>query len=62
YPYIAVLGESGVPISAFFNFYMNIPASLVYVILGFLIFSIIVFTFAAYLALIRGFIVEEIES
>ncbi|MEM1685181.1 MAG: cytochrome ubiquinol oxidase subunit I [Acidilobaceae archaeon] len=62
YPYIAVLGESGVPISAFFNFYMNIPASLVYVILGFLIFSIIVFTFAAYLALIRGFIVEKIES
>jgi len=62
YPYIAVLGENGVPISAFFNFYMNIPASLVYVILGFLIFSIIVFTTAAYLALIRGFIVEKIES
>ncbi|MEM4043618.1 MAG: hypothetical protein QXU60_04340, partial [Sulfolobales archaeon] len=62
YPYMAVAGGSGIPIAGFFNFYMEVPEPVVFVILGFLIFSIAVFMIAAYLALYKRFVAVRIES
>jgi len=65
YPYIVVTGDTGISATAFSNFYMDIPLSVVYIILGFLIFSIIVFGLAAYYAFVKMFvreIPEEIEE
>lgn len=53
YPYIVAVDRGGLPIGAFFNFYMEVPAALVYVILGLLVASVAVFTTAASLAVIR---------
>lgn len=62
YPYMVVAGGSGIPIAGFFNFYMEVPEPVVFVILGFLIFSIAVFMIAAYLALYKRFVAVRIES
>ncbi|GEM_PF-2565881 len=46
----------------FANFYMDIPMPAVYVILAFLILSLVVFTTAAFYALYRRFIAEIPET
>ncbi|MEZ0290058.1 MAG: cytochrome ubiquinol oxidase subunit I [Sulfolobales archaeon] len=62
YPYMVVAGDRGVPISAFFNFYMQVPDLIVYVILGFLVLAIAVFLVASYLAIYKRFVVESVEE
>jgi cytochrome d ubiquinol oxidase subunit I len=64
YPYMVVTGDTGISPVAFSNFYMEIPLPVIYIILGFLVISIIVFSVAAYYALVKRFvqeIPEEIE-
>ena len=56
YPYMVVIGSQGVPISAFFNYYLEIPAALVYVILGFLFLSIAIFLAAMFYGLLREYL------
>lgn len=56
YPYLVIMGEDGLPISMFTNYYMSIPFNIVYLVLGFLIVSIVIFTSAAYLALVKKYI------
>lgn len=58
YPYMVIAGEKGLPATLFANFYMDIPMGAVYVILAFLIFSVVVFTTAAFYALYRRFLAE----
>ncbi len=56
YPYMVVTGNQGVPIEAFFNYYLEIPAALVYVILGFLFLSIAIFLAALFYGLLREYL------
>jgi cytochrome d ubiquinol oxidase subunit I len=58
YPYIVTLGERGLALSAFFNLYMDIPASVVFVILGFLFLAIAVFLISFYYAIVKRFLPE----
>jgi cytochrome d ubiquinol oxidase subunit I len=55
-------GDAGLPVALFANFYMDIPMPAVYVILAFLILSVVVFTTAAFYALYRRFIAEVPET
>lgn len=56
YPYMVITGSQGVPVSAFFNYYLEIPAALVYVILGFLFLSIGIFLAALFYRLLREYL------
>jgi cytochrome d ubiquinol oxidase subunit I len=58
YPYIVTLGERGLSLSAFFNLYMDVPASVVFVILGFLFIAIAVFLVSFYYAIVKRFLPE----
>jgi cytochrome d ubiquinol oxidase subunit I len=60
YPFMVVIAEGGIPISSFANFYIEIPMAAVYVILGFLLLSILVFLSALFYALFRRFLSEPI--
>ena len=62
YPYIVVVGDKGLSLSTFFNFYMNIPPTVIYVILGFLVFSIAIFVTAFYYAIAKRFLAVEPEQ
>lgn len=59
YPYMVVEGAQGTSLTAYFNYYISIaqvfPAVIVIVL--FLVASIVVFTFAAYYALIKRYVV-----
>ncbi|AET34043.1 cytochrome ubiquinol oxidase subunit I [Pyrobaculum ferrireducens] len=61
YPNLVILGDKGLSADLFANLYMDIPMPAVYVILAFLILSIVVFTMAAFYALYRRFIAEVPE-
>jgi cytochrome d ubiquinol oxidase subunit I len=58
YPFFVIIGKSGIPIGSFANFYIEIPLTAVYVILAFLIMSILVFLIALFYALFRRFLSE----
>jgi len=62
YPNMVLTGNEGIPVALFANFYMEIPMPAVYVILAFLILSLVVFTTAAFYALYRRFIAEIPET
>ena len=62
YPYMVVTGDTGISPVAFSNFYMEIPLPVIYIILGFLVISIIVFSVAAYYALVKRFVQEIPEE
>ncbi len=62
YPNMVLMDREGLPISLFANFYIEIPLTLVYVILAFLVLSIVVFTAAAYYAIYKRFIAEIPEE
>jgi len=62
YPYMVVTGEAGISPVAFSNFYMEIPLPVIYIVLGFLVISIVVFSVAAYYALVKRFIQEIPEE
>ncbi|MEM1733705.1 MAG: cytochrome ubiquinol oxidase subunit I [Pyrobaculum sp.] len=62
YPNMVLIGEEGLPVKLFANFYIEIPMDMVFVILGFLILSVVVFVVAAFYALFRRFIVEVPEE
>ena len=62
YPNMVLIGDKGLPATLFANFYMDIPMGAVYVILAFLIFSIVVFTTAAFYALYKRFLAEIPET
>jgi len=59
--YFVLMGEQGVPVAAFANFYMPIPLGAAYVIVGFFVMALIVFALAAYYALYKRFISEVPE-
>ncbi|AFA39919.1 hypothetical protein Pogu_1892 [Pyrobaculum oguniense TE7] len=61
-PSMVIAGEKGLPATLFANFYVDIPMGAVNVILAFLIFSVVVFTTAAFYALYRRFLVEIPET
>jgi len=56
YPYMVILDEKGIPVSAFFNYYMEIPLSMVYVILAFLFLAIAVFMTALFYAIVKKYL------
>jgi len=58
HPFMVVIGKEGIPISSFANFYIEIPMLTVYVILLFLIISILTFLAALFYALFRRFLAE----
>jgi cytochrome d ubiquinol oxidase subunit I len=58
YPFMVVIGKSGIPIVSFANFYMEISMTAVYIILAFLILSILIFLAAVFYALFRRFLSE----
>jgi cytochrome d ubiquinol oxidase subunit I len=65
YPYMVVTGDTGISPVAFSNLYVEIPLPVIYIILGFLVTSIVVFSVAAYYALVKRFVQEipvEIEA
>jgi cytochrome bd quinol oxidase subunit 1 apoprotein (EC 1.10.3.-) len=62
YPNMVLIGRGGLPVELFANFYMEIPMPVVYVILAFLILSLIVFTIAAFYALYKRFLAEVPET
>ena len=62
YPNMVLAGDTGLPVALFANFYIEIPMPTVYVILAFLILSLVVFTTAAFYALYRRFIAEVPET
>ncbi|MDM7275976.1 MAG: cytochrome ubiquinol oxidase subunit I [Thermoprotei archaeon] len=62
YPNMVLMDNEGLPVSLFANFYMDIPLPMVYMILAFLVLSIVVFTVAAYYAIYRRFIAEVPEE
>ncbi|MFN4046500.1 MAG: cytochrome ubiquinol oxidase subunit I [Acidilobaceae archaeon] len=62
YPNMVLLDSEGLPVTLFANFYIDIPLPLVYVILAFLVLSIVVFTTAAYYAIYKRFVAEIPEQ
>lgn len=62
YPDMVLIGDQGLPVKMFANFYIDIPMDLVFVILGFLILSVVVFVVAAFYALFRRFVTEVPEE
>jgi cytochrome d ubiquinol oxidase subunit I len=62
YPDMVLAGDEGIPVALFANFYIDIPMPAVYVILAFLILSVVVFTMAAFYALYRRFLAEVPET
>ncbi|MFN3805036.1 MAG: cytochrome ubiquinol oxidase subunit I [Pyrobaculum sp.] len=62
YPNMVLVGDRGLPVALFANFYIEIPTPVVYVILAFLVLSIATFISAAYYAIYRRFIAEIPES
>ncbi|MFN7105214.1 MAG: cytochrome ubiquinol oxidase subunit I [Pyrobaculum sp.] len=62
YPNMVLIGDQGLPVALFANFYIEIPIPVVYIILAFLVLSIVTFVFAAYYAIYRRFIAEIPES
>jgi cytochrome d ubiquinol oxidase subunit I len=62
YPNLVLAGDKGLPATLFANFYIDIPMPAVYVILAFLILSLVVFTAAAFYALYKRFIAEIPET
>jgi len=61
YPNLVILGDKGLSADLFANFYIDIPMPAVYVILAFLVLSVVVFTMAAFYALYKRFIAEVPE-
>jgi cytochrome d ubiquinol oxidase subunit I len=59
---MVVTGEAGISPVAFSNFYMEIPLPVIYIVLGFLVISIVVFSVAAYYALVKRFVQEIPEE
>lgn len=60
-PYMVVLRKEGIHYTAFANFYIKIPFEAVYVILAFLVVSIIVFMIALFYALFRRYLPDVPE-
>jgi len=62
HPNMVLVGREGLPVELFANFYMEIPMPAVYVILAFLILSLVVFTIAAFYAIYRRYVAEIPEE
>lgn len=58
YPYMVVLGNEGIHFSVFSNFYIEVPIVAVFVILAFLLISIVVFLVALFYALLKRYLAE----
>ncbi len=58
YPYIVVLGNEGLHFSAFTNLYIEVPMIAVFVILAFLLISVLVFLTALFYALFRRYLAD----
>ena len=56
YPYMVILGNQGIPVSTFFNYYIEIPLLLISVILGFLFLSLAIFLAALFYGLVRRYL------
>lgn len=62
YPNLVFRGEEALPAGLFANFYVAVPFPVVGFILAFVALSAVVFLAAAYLALVKHFVVDEPES
>ncbi|MEM0203025.1 MAG: cytochrome ubiquinol oxidase subunit I [Archaeoglobaceae archaeon] len=58
YPYLVVLGDKGIHFSAFTNFYIEVPMVAVFVILVFLLTSVLVFLTAVFYALFKRYLAD----
>lgn len=58
YPYMVILGKEGIHFSNFLNFYIEIPMTAVFVILAFLVVSIIIFSAALFYTVFKRYLLE----